>query len=189
MTRQIIGLSGYARTGKDTVAQLLVERGWHQASFAAPLKQALLTLDPTIRATAGLRLSDLITAYGWEKTKDKFPEVRQLLQRMGTDVGRQFFGDNVWVDLALKGLPEGVPVVFSDCRFPNEGDAIRRLGGHVVRVNRHGYGPTNGHVSETALDDYPFDAYIWNTGTLDELRMQVVGTVECGIVPVVRWHE
>ena len=68
-------------------------------------------------------------------------------------------------------LDGGMParLAISDVRFPNEADAIRAFGGLVVRVERPGVGPINGHESEIALDGYDFDLVVVNDGTLDEL--------------------
>jgi hypothetical protein len=180
----LIGLSGYARTGKDTVAAALREHGYRRASFADVLREAALALDPFVHApderfTASRyqRLSDVIAVYGWEAAKDAYPDVRRLLQRLGTDVGREIFGQNVWVDLAMGQVFSGDRVVFTDCRFPNEADAIRERGGQVWRIERPGFGPVNGHPSETALDGYPFDQYVLNCGDVDYLRVTVVDLV------------
>lgn len=176
-----IGLSGYARSGKDTVGRILVEQhGYVRASFAQALKALSLTIDPiTHRAgTDAIRLAQLIDGIGWEEAKDGYPEVRRILQRLGTGV-RDVVGENTWVDLAMRGLPDGAKVVFTDCRFPNEAEAIKRAGGHVWRVTRHDCGPVNGHISETALDDFDFDDHIYNGSTLDDLAERVRMALLC----------
>lgn len=176
----VIGLSGYARAGKDTVARILVDAGFHQASFAAALKEALYRLNPSVmwpgiaRSAEVRQVVDLI---GWEKAKDNVPDIRGLLQRMGTEVGRDLFGPDFWVELAFQRLPGGVPVVFSDVRFVNEADAVRAAGGQVWRIERPGCGPVNGHASESALDGYDFDWLVLNSGSLDDLRTQVLMAV------------
>lgn len=165
-----IGLSGYARAGKDTLASALAEQGYRRASFAAALKDALLALDPLAAHRPNLHVSQVVREPAdWETAKDEYPLVRQMLQRMGTEVGRSFFGENCWVDLAFKRLPDGCKAVFSDCRFPNEADAIRNAGGEVWRIERPGYKPVNAHPSETALDGYEFDRHILNVGSVDDL--------------------
>jgi hypothetical protein len=169
-----IGLSGYARAGKDTVAGILLDHGYQQASFAAALKEALLALDPLAADRPNWRISQIVhEPSDWEHAKDEYPMVRELLQRLGTEVGRKFFGDNVWVDLAFKAIPDGGKVVFADCRFPNEAAAIRATGGEVWRVARPGCGPINGHPSETALDGYDFDWHVWNNSTIEALRAAI----------------
>lgn len=81
----IVGLAGYAGAGKDTAAQCLVERGWRQDSFAAPLKQMAYDINPWIPSwhTEGQRLRDMVDDRGWEDAK-KVPAVRQFLQNLGS---------------------------------------------------------------------------------------------------------
>lgn len=180
---ELIGLSGYAGCGKDTVAAVLAECQWRRASFADPLRAALYALDPAIydneideSGWETHRLQYLVDVWGWDATKRDYPEVRALLQRMGTEVGRNLFGENFWVVQALSGIADdgGTRYVFADCRFPNEADAIRERGGRVWRVTRPGYAPVNAHPSETALDRYPFDGFIDNDGDLDQLHERVM---------------
>lgn len=175
---RLIALSGYARCGKDSIGQILSGCGYQRVGFADSLREVALALDPMVDApthSLHARLSSVVQAYGWEMAKDNYPDVRRLLQRLGTDVGRAFFGENVWVDLAMRKVAG--PTVFTDCRFPNEADAIREAGGSVWRVHRHGFGPVNAHPSETALDSYDFDWHIWNNSTLDSLARQITAEV------------
>ena len=177
----VVGLSGYARAGKDTVAEVIVSRhGFARGSFAAALKRVLVALDPIV--LDGRRLSEIDGAV--EQTPSgpvlaeaakEMPEVRRLLQRLGTDAGRSVLGKDVWVNALLERPPGRL--VLSDCRFPNEADAIRSRGGVVLRVNRPGVGPINDHESETALDGYRFDAVIDNDGGIDDLAVRVDAAV------------
>ena len=49
MMPPMIGLTGYAYVGKDTLAGLLVRsHGYHRLGFADPLKAMLLALDPVM---------------------------------------------------------------------------------------------------------------------------------------------
>jgi hypothetical protein len=96
------------------------------------------------------------------------------MQRMGTEVGRNMFGQNFWVDMAINNLPDGSKAVFADVRFPNEADAIKALGGEVWRVMRTGVGPANDHISEHALNDYHgFEHLLSNDGSLEDLAEKV----------------
>jgi len=180
---EVIGISGYARSGKDTIAEKLVERGYVRGSFADAIRDALYRLNPSIDATGvcdkdedGVRLylepvslQALVDRCGWENTKAE-PDVRRLLQVFGTEVGREMFGDNIWIDYLFDSLPDGAKVVIPDVRYPNEADAITALGGVVWRVVRDGVGPVNGHISDSAMDDYPFMNTVYNGGTIEELH-------------------
>lgn len=165
----IIGLSGYAQSGKDTVAELLcLNYGYNRVSFADPMREALMRLNPVINSQP---LACLVDDYGWDVAKSN-PEVRRLLQVFGTEVGREMFGQDFWVDLAFKQSPQE-RVVFTDVRFPNEAQAIIDKGGQVWRVQREGHKPVNLHASETAMDNWRFDDLILNHGSLDDLADEV----------------
>lgn len=165
----IIGLSGYARSGKDTVAAFLPDH--QRRAFADILREGLLRLNPSI--ATNINVQSAVEDYGWEKSKDLFPEIRRLLQVLGTDVGRQLIDDDVWVKAATKDIHQDQSIVFTDVRFPNEAEAIRALGGQIWRIERPGIKPVNLHPSETAMDGWDFDAYLDNSGTLEDLQAQV----------------
>lgn len=175
---QAVGLSGWARSGKDTVADVLVSSGGYiKVSFADPMREALLKLNPSI-TYGDMRNVPLTTAVRgsstWDNVKEFSPDIRPLMQRLGTEVGREMFGENFWVDLAIDRIPDGSKVVFADVRFPNEAKAVKDLGGQVWRVMRNGVGPANDHVSEHALNEYQdFDQIILNNGSIGELHLMV----------------
>jgi hypothetical protein len=158
------------------VADYIIEKyGFTKAAFAQPIREALVKLNPKI-TVGGFNQASLATAvrsFGWESLKDVSVDVRPLMQRLGTEVGREMFGDDFWVETALDRIPDGSKVVFSDARYPNEADAIRDLGGKIYRIEREGVGPANGHASEIALNDYDFDDRIDNSGTVEELYAQI----------------
>lgn len=169
---EILGLSGWARNGKDTVADHLISKyGYKRVSFAAPMKEALYRLNPkiTINDVPGLSVRLGVDLYGWDELKAHGPEVRGLLQRFGTEVGREMFGEDFWVNAAIDSIPDGSRVVISDVRYPNEADAVKKLGGKVWRVVRPGYGAANDHASEHALNDYNFDYIIDNNASVGTL--------------------
>jgi len=167
----IIGLSGYAQSGKDTVAELLcLNYGFKRISFALPMRDAIYTLNPLVESTN--RVDDLVDEYGWDVAK-AHPEVRRLLQVFGTEVGRNIFGENFWIDQAFKRAAEYERVVFSDVRFPNEARAIQEKGGDVWRINRHNHTAVNKHTSEHAMDNFMFKHVIYNDGTLNDLSDEV----------------
>lgn len=197
---KVIGVNGYARAGKDTVGAILTEHhGYERRAFADKLREFALAANPIIPVGSGpmwQRLADLVGMGGWELAKE-IPEVRRYLQALGTEGGRKVLGEDVWVDAAMRDLrePESIHVwqseekvaevggcyVFTDCRFPNEAQAVKDLGGEVWRVHRPGVMAANGHHSETALDDWTFDAHLFNESTIDDLRGQV--GVALGEVP------
>lgn len=177
----IIGLSGWARVGKDTVADILVkEHGFVKLSFATPMREALYRLNPRIEVAdmQGIHLATAVDGLGWENLKADSPDIRPLMQRLGTEVGRQMFGENFWVDLAMKEAEKHENVVFADCRFKNEAEAIRNAGGSIWRIERPGYEAANDHISEHDLDDYAFNAVMSNDRGTEELVETVASGME-----------
>jgi hypothetical protein len=182
---EIIGLSGYARAGKDEVAKTLAKsHGFSHIAFADKLREFLAAVNPIVapskeryftRSKVVVNLEEVLDAYGWDgyKVTEFEPEVRRLLQRLGTEAGRKVLGENVWVDAALTGWPEDAKIAVSDVRFPNEAQRIKDMGGVIWRVNRPGVGPANSHPSETALDDWDFDWVYENRSDLGGLATDI----------------
>jgi dephospho-CoA kinase len=169
----IIGLSGYARAGKDTVADYLVkEHGYKRISFADPIKKAMYALDPIVQAGDDytITLQEAVDKLGWEQAKN-WEEVRRLLQVFGTEVGREMFGEYIWINKALGNAEPFDKIVVTDVRFPEEARAIRNLFGEVWRIERGK--PTNDHVSENALMTWNFDVIFPNLGTIDDLTSKI----------------
>lgn len=172
----IIGLSGYAQTGKDTVAKHLIEKhNYRRVAFADPIREALLKLDPLVGVGEfnSIHLSIAVRGMGWEETKRISPETRRLLQVMGTEVGRDMFGQNFWVDQAMRNVSKFDKIVLTDVRYPNEYKAIKARDGIIIRVVKPGTAAVNAHGSETALDNFSFDATIVNDGTIYDLNKKI----------------
>lgn len=170
---EIVGVSGYARAGKDTLAHVLCEsHGFRRVAWADSLRAVLYATDPCI-TSAHMSLRELVDGFGWEYAKTEYPEVRGLLQRLGTEGGRTHIADDVWVRTVLDSLTDGDKVVIPDTRFPNEFAAIKAQGGQVWRIERADITAVNAHVSETALDGAAFDRVFANDGTIADLRRAV----------------
>lgn len=163
---KLIGLCGYAQHGKDTFADILVGKGFQKMAFAAALKDMLYELNPAVGLDVYAdhwRLQDAVDVDGWDTAK-RNPEVRRLLQVFGTEVMRNRFGPDVWVDLAFQKMPAGGAYVVTDVRFSNEAAAIHRKGGYlarIVRKNPNGTDFDNGigtsHPSEQHVSSLPAD--------------------------------
>lgn len=175
VTTRIIGLNGYARSGKDAAASALVADGWERIAFADVLRDIAYAIDPFVQIGGFppgdyARLSTVVDRLGWDAAKGSHKDVRRLLQRLGTEGGRDILGKNIWIDTAFKrARMDGAGLVITDVRFQNEAEAIRERGGKVVRLNRPGVGPVNEHSSDNAMEGFIFDAYIYNGGPLTEL--------------------
>lgn len=173
----IIGISGYAKSGKDTVANHICKHyEFEKAAFADVLRQCLFALNPVVSSMEypALRYKRAIAIFGYEDAKNRFPEIRKLLQLMGTEIGRNILGEDVWVNALFNKLSiHSKNYVISDVRFPNEFDAVKANFGLMVRVDRPEYGPVNDHPSEIALDEHKFDCYLDNNGSIDNFHKQI----------------
>jgi hypothetical protein len=165
---KLVGVTGYARHGKDTVGKRFEEQGFVRFAFADALKSMALALDPFIDPHGDERLSEAVQDIGWERAKT-FPEVRRFLQVLGTEGVRDHLGDDSWVRALEKSVAKAGAqrVVVTDVRFPNEAAWIHSRGGkliRVVRLNPDGSEFDNGvskeHASEKYVADLPADALL-----------------------------
>lgn len=178
MTARVIGLGGKLRSGKDAVADHLVaNHGFKKMGMSDALHEAMLALDPWVewhREDEPDRYSDIIRRKGYVEAKT-YPEVRRLLQVLGTEVGRNMIGENVWVDIMggkiRRHLEAGTSVVVTGIRFENEAALIRQFGGLAAWVERPNPDatPASTHASENGVRSSDFDAQIVNDGTLEHL--------------------
>ena len=187
----VIGFAGHAQHGKDTAAQALVnEFGFKTVAFADPVRRGLLALDPYVECSylvykgmheSGLpvpncyeRLSDLVRRHGWDVVK-KLPEVRRLMQRYGTEAGRDIHGYDCWVNLMDSWLDDAKgDIAITDVRFDNEADLIHEFGGYVYYIFRPQYdNGLSAHRSEPESFEWA-DKTILNTGTVNDLQSKVI---------------
>jgi hypothetical protein len=101
----IIGLMGYAQSGKDSVAKVLVERyGYTRLAFADNIRNMLFDINPLVKDN--LRIKEVIVEYGWEQSKSLFPEVRDLLQRLGVSA-RTHLDNLIWIAAVMGQIQDG----------------------------------------------------------------------------------
>ena len=173
----LIGLAGYARSGKDTVAEIVQRLYGHIVlSFSDILREFLYAQDLYIPDEKGfaIRLNEVVDAIGWEDARERYQYIRVLQQKIGQEAGRETLGQDVWVNAwNNRVLALGGEWVNPSVRYPNEVEAVRNLGGVVLGVIRPGVGPVNDHLSDRALDGVVLDGLIVNDGTLADLEGEV----------------
>jgi hypothetical protein len=112
---------------------------------------------------------------------------REVLQYMGTEVFRRVYG-NVWADACIRTIQKEQPklAVITDCRFPNEVEAVQNAGGKVIRLTRAPF-PEDMHDSESSLDKDRFD---WNRfdAVLDNADMSVPEQSQALHKQLVEWE-
>jgi len=203
----IIGVCGFIGSGKDTIADYLVNvHGFRRESFANTLKDAVSAVFGWDRVMLEGRTKE---AREWREQVDPWwserlgmPNLtpRWVLQYWGTEVCRKSFHDDIWIASVENKLRRSKDnIVISDCRFPNEISSIKQAGGIIVCVERgiqphwvdiaiqanKGVDSANIwlmkekiHASETAWVGTKFDYVLNNNSTLDSLFNQVEKVVQ-----------
>ena len=208
---RVYGLVGWIGCGKDTAAQYLVDRyGYRQVSFANTLKDAVAAVFGWSRELLEGRTME---SRVWREQPDSWwsqrlniPNLtpRWVLQNVGTEVFRNHFHQDIWIAsterVIQSYLDQGYNVVISDCRFANEVNAIKNVGGMTCRVFRgenpvwyeaavdYNKGPNGNsgwalgkakldrykvHASEYSSIGLEYDFVIQNDFTINDLHNQV----------------
>jgi hypothetical protein len=166
----LVGLTGRAGSGKDTVAEYIQKHyQFTQYALADPIKRG-------IEAMLG------VPAWVWTDRAAKEATIswlgkspRQLAQTLGTEWGRRQVRDDLWLQLGLRRWDvvrrsQAPRLVISDVRFDNEAVAIKMSGGSVWRVVREEAPDIAAHESERGINPYLITGDIKNNGTIEELH-------------------
>lgn len=178
MELKLIGLYGLSRSGKDSVASILVKDfGFEQRAMAAGIREILIGLNPIIKDNGGVvwELLDLIDqCHGdWDLIKARSSESTDYMIRLGQTC-RDVLGETVWLNRVLPDGPIEQSICISDIRQPNEYYAVKARGGQIWKVSRPG---TEKRGMDGLLDNLEFDAHIMNRGSLVDLRGAVQATI------------
>lgn len=161
----IIGLTGPAGVGKDTVASLLAGL-YKPYAFARPLKEALAVLriyEPSIREAKELPLQGRPFSY------------RKAAQTLGTEWARNLDPD-FWLNLAAQNTQHMKQVVFTDTRFENEAAWVRKQGGAIWHISGRATtvaGEAANHASEVTVEFKEGDFKLDNSGSIEDLTCAV----------------
>lgn len=170
----IIGVTGKANSGKDTIADYLVNKyNFKKIALADPIKRMVkdvFVLDDNIVYDRGKREQPLPQWNNWS--------VRKLLQTIGTELFRKNIDDAIWV----KSLWHKVKAdsfcnyVVPDIRFPNELDFFLKNcpSFFSIKIKRNG---CDGNVGlkehESEAYDLNTDYAIENNGTFENLYEEI----------------
>lgn len=183
----LVSCTGYATAGKDEFADALVRQfGYVKLGWADKLYEFALVLDPLLPVgwrdmvrncwfSPLQRLSTLVSRLGWVEAK-RIPSVRNYLQVLGTEAGRNIIGERMWVDAMkpeiIEHLACGRHVVVTNTRFANEAEAVDEMDGVTVLISRPGVGPVNGHASDSG-EAFPYARYVIdNDSTIEALAIE-----------------
>jgi len=175
----LIGVTGKAGSGKDTVGEILQDKhGFRTLALATPLKQMICCLvdEPVIK------WDDRV----WRETKLPIfnASPRSMAQTIGTEWGRNILRLDIWYNLALAKISDNslcmdMNWAITDVRFENEAHRIRlRENGHIIHVHRaesDASQEAKAHTSEIGIRANASDFHVNNFGTVDDLAAQVFG--------------
>lgn len=203
----IIGISGRARSGKDSIAAIMIKKfNFTRVSFADSLKEIsaeafniplnhfhdtdkkdvafesplqvnidhmqslVMLLKGAGCAPSQAQIDNLID----DGISMKFVSPRDLLQKVGTNLCRNHFGDSVWLDIFKNKIKktEGHCIV-TDVRFINERQAIKDLEGCNFLILRPSLSPIDGNSHESELlgcSSEKIDVTIFNDSTIHSLQ-------------------
>ena len=160
---KLIAFTGLPRSGKDTLAGYLQGHYFVRLAFADPLKDAAAILLKRERwemnGELGFDREAVLPEWGFT--------TRDFLQRFGTEVMRNNFGQDFWLRHMRNRIGKGNYVI-TDCRFENEAELVRELGGIIVEVKRPGCVKSS-HVSDAGVTP---DRYVYNDSTLEHLKSE-----------------
>jgi hypothetical protein len=184
----VIGITGFKRSGKDTVGDYLcTQHGFTKLSYASALKiacQAIFSF--TDEQLHGDEEKEKIDEY-WKHSP------RDILQKVGTELFREklpevceHINNDIWirsVERQIKTLHNLDPsrynkFVITDVRYENEAEFVKKMNGKVLRINRFDFEMTEEnlsklHKSESTIMKLDVDEDIENKSTLHELYSKV----------------
>lgn len=172
---RLIGLVGKGNAGKTTTSNILKDR-FHEVVFAEPVKRVTEIIygfdyDMLLGDTAEKReLRKTLKDPIWDRTPI------QAMQYIGTELFRDCFDKEVWIKIAKRKIDDhlnnGRNVIVTDCRFPNEIEFIRKMGGNILILYENdrdlipytSVSGTTGHASENSFQTaiLPSDFYYHN---------------------------
>ncbi len=172
----IIGIHGFKQSGKDTLADLLVEEfGFEKIAFADRLKNALNTIfnvpkedlwgsDDDKKKLTSVKWNSLVGLSREDRFDEEYLNIRELMQIFATEICRSYI-PGIWYEF-LK-IKQGENIVISDVRFENEAIFLRSKNAHLIKVKRNDVYSSE-HLSEKGIDDDLMDKVFLNNGSLEE---------------------
>ena len=200
----LVGLLGFIGSGKGTAGEILKDMGFQPISFASGVKDVASVMFDWPRE---LLEGDTDESREWREQPDEFWSSRfgkdftprLALQLMGTEVGRQVFHEDFWVDRIKKTMDPNKNYVITDVRFMNELRFVRQNAGVLICIERgilpHWYdiaaGANRGHTkelewmlkesgvheSEWRWVGGPVDHYIENSRTKEYLKERLISAL------------
>lgn len=193
----LIVLSGKKGSGKDTIADMFVKKGWIKVAFAQFIKKALIEL---------MGWDESVLNNQEKEKNDKYWDIspRFMMQYLGTEVLRNSLGDKLCKNISYQGkeyqasfhikrlhqlivplLEDNKNVIIVDGRFQDEIDYVKWMGGLTIGIRgRENLNEYSNHSSEKDINHFQnIDLVINNSGTLESLTNKVNHFIEFGTLP------
>lgn len=190
---KIIAICGFQGSGKDTLANILIEKhGYIKLSFAGAVKDVASVVFSWDRK---MLEGDTKESREWREQVDPWwseklgiPNLtpRYILQQFGTDLFRNHFHKDIWIACVERKLMNYDKVVITDCRFPNEVKIMKKYGAKIIHIFRGQIPdwfykvkicemepPKELHASETSWIREEFDFTIENNSTIKDLEDKI----------------
>lgn len=192
----LIGLSGKMGVGKDYIAHNVLMPYLEKKN----IKTLMIAFADQIKVNTSVKHN--INLFDMYDTKNE--NIRRLLQKEGTENGRDKYGDNIWINYVDKWTDiyskRGIQAfIIMDVRFKNEAEYIKSKNGLLIRIEaplRNKERITNEknsleiqkHISEIDLDDYKFDNIINNDYISNEENELLHKDVKNQIYKIINMH-
>lgn len=168
---ELIAITGKRGHGKSTAAARLEAEGYVHINFADPLREIA-------RIAYGVSFDEMLDPVLKEQKLDRWPfkSPREILQHIGTEMFRSY-EDSTWVEAFKRTASRHERVVCSDCRFLNEAEMVRALGGKIIRVeDPRKLAKTDAaslHASELEMEKIVPDWTVTNDRTIADLHSAI----------------
>ncbi len=173
---KVIGLFGPTGSGKTTVAKEMEKHGWVRRSLAQPLRDMLSAIVPAEHLLPTADKNVHLEVLGGNT-------VRQALQTLGTEWGRNCMSNDIWIRVLFQWAVEHKveKLVVDDARFTNEKTALCGFGARMVRVRRPStyFQSEISHSSEKDWRHWYADYHIDNDD----------GDLAKPVEDMLRWHD
>jgi len=173
---KLIVLVGKAGSGKTAIAKELKEQyGGVVISFATPIRDMFYALGLTEQHLKG----DL-KEVPCDILSGATP--RYAMQTLGKEWARDFIHKDFWINIWQRKVEHNLQrkfvVITDDCRFANEEEAVRDLGGIIIRIHRDIREiETASHASESYIDKIKEDFNVDNNRPVIEVVNDILGLI------------
>ncbi len=178
MNKKLIGITGVAKSGKDTAGQfLMVNHGYHPMALADPLKEGMAPI-------FGISVEIFHDQVGKASVDPNWGITRREMLTRGADALKEAFGQDLFIRrwlFSYFALRNTKKVVVTDVRIDDEARAITELGGTIIRIKRDKAGLSGKlaeHKTEQGVSDDLVDITIDNNGTLQEFYKNLRNVIE-----------